>query len=53
MTGCGDPATATFDVAASKAIAADKGLRPGGPARKVVGQGRRTTDTGDNSFRKP
>ena len=55
MTGCSDPETATFDAAASRKIAAEKGLRPGGLAKergKVLGRGRPTSDAGENSFRK-
>jgi hypothetical protein len=55
MTGCSDPDTATFDAAASRKIAAEKGLRPGGLAKergKVLGPGGKTTETGRNSFRK-
>jgi hypothetical protein len=56
MTGCSDPATATFDAAASKTIAEEKGLRPGGRTKepgKVLRSGRQTTEPGDNLFRKP
>jgi hypothetical protein len=56
MTGCGDPATGTFDAAASTRIAAEKGLKPGGPTKergKLLKKGRQTTGTGDSSVRKP
>jgi hypothetical protein len=54
MTGCGDSATGTFDAGASQKIAAEKGLKPGGPTKergKLLGQGRKTTKSGDTSFR--
>ena len=35
MTGCGDPATGTFDAAASKKIADEKGIGPGGSRAKL------------------
>jgi hypothetical protein len=56
MTGCGDPATGTFDAASSTRIAAEKGLKPGGPTKdrgKLLRKGRQTTENGDTSFRKP
>ena len=56
ITGCGDPATGTFDAAASTRIAAEKGLKPGGPTKdrgKLLRKGRQTTENGDTSFRKP
>jgi hypothetical protein len=56
ITGCGDPETGTFDAVASKKIAAEKRLKPGGPTKergKHLRQGRRSTETGDTSFRKP
>ena len=49
ITGCG-PATGTFDAAASERVAAEKGLKPGGPAAKASGKllprGRQPTKTG-------
>jgi hypothetical protein len=38
ITGCGDPATGTFDFAASKKIADEKGIGPGGPRAKLGGR---------------
>ena len=38
LTGCGDPATGTFDVAASKKIANEKGIGPGGARAKLGGR---------------
>jgi hypothetical protein len=55
MTGCGDPASGTFDAAASQKIAAEKGLKPGGPTKergKLLKQGRETTNSADTSLRK-
>jgi hypothetical protein len=38
ITGCGDPATGTFDAAASKKIAEEKGIGPGGSRAKLGGR---------------
>jgi hypothetical protein len=38
ITGCGDPATGTFDAAASKKIADEKGIGPGGSRAKLGGR---------------
>jgi hypothetical protein len=56
LTGCGSE-TGSFNAAASEKLAAEKGLKPGGPAAKEPGKllrrGRLTTETGDTSLLKP
>jgi hypothetical protein len=50
ITGCGDPSRGTFNAAAAEKVAAEKGLKPGGPAAKESGKrlprGRQPTGTG-------
>ena len=57
MTGCRYPATGSFDAAASEKVAAEKGLKPGGPAAKESGKllprGRQPTKTGGVPVTKP
>jgi hypothetical protein len=56
LTGCNSE-TGSFNAAASEKLAAEKGLRPGGPAAKVpvklLRQGRQTTETGGSPLPKP
>ena len=56
LTGCGSE-TGSFNAAASEQVAAEKGLKPGGPAAKGpgkrLGRGRLATETGDTSLPKP
>ena len=53
LTGC-DSETGSFNAAASEKVAAEKGLKPGGPAAKAPGKlvrrGRQTAETGVPSF---
>jgi hypothetical protein len=56
LTGCHSE-TGSFNAAASEKVAAEKGLRPGGPAAKASGKllerGRQTTETGGAALPKP
>jgi hypothetical protein len=56
LTGCHSE-TGPFNAAASEKLAAEKGLKPGGPAakapEKLVTRGRRTTKVGDPSVPRP
>jgi hypothetical protein len=53
LTGCHSE-TGSFNAAASEKVAAEKGLKLGGPAAKASGKlvkrGRQTTETGVPSF---
>ncbi len=56
LTGCHSE-TGSFNAAASEKVAAEKGLRPGGPAAKAsgkrLGRGRQTTMPGGAALLKP
>ena len=56
LTGCHSE-TGSFNAAASEKVAAEKGLKPGGPAAKasgkLLGRGRQTTETGGAALPKP
>ena len=56
LTGCHSE-TGSFNAAASEKVAAEKGLKLGGPAAKAPGKlvrrGRQTTETGGAALPKP